>query len=85
MSAELITAITSFSRDEAFRITKELLEAGGGPEDILDASRSAMQTIGDLFEAGAEIDVYVMQSVLGLLDMGYEVFLLEDCIFTSTK
>ncbi|OQY22178.1 MAG: hypothetical protein B6I35_06665 [Anaerolineaceae bacterium 4572_32.2] len=33
--------------------------------------------------AGAETDVCVMQSVLGLLQMGYQVFLLEDCLFTS--
>jgi len=33
--------------------------------------------------AGAETDVCVMQSVLGLLDRGYQVFLLEDCLFTS--
>jgi nicotinamidase-related amidase len=33
--------------------------------------------------AGAETDVCVMQSVLGLLRMGYQVFLLEDCLFTS--
>jgi nicotinamidase-related amidase len=33
--------------------------------------------------AGAETDVCVMQSVLGLLQMGYQVFVLEDCLFTS--
>lgn len=33
--------------------------------------------------AGAETDVCVMQSTLGLLEMGYEVFLLEDCLFTT--
>jgi nicotinamidase-related amidase len=33
--------------------------------------------------AGAETDVCVMQSTLGLLDAGYEVFLLEDCLFTT--
>jgi len=33
--------------------------------------------------AGAETDVCVMQSVLGLLELGFEVFLLEDCLFTS--
>jgi len=33
--------------------------------------------------AGAETDVCIMQSVLGLLKMGYQVFLLEDCLFTS--
>lgn len=33
--------------------------------------------------AGAETDVCVMQSCLGLLRLGYQVFLLEDCLFTS--
>lgn len=33
---------------------------------------------------GAETDVCVMQSVLGLLRMGLEVFLIEDCVLSST-
>jgi nicotinamidase-related amidase len=33
--------------------------------------------------AGAETDVCVLQSTLGLIGMGLHVFLLEDCIFTS--
>jgi nicotinamidase-related amidase len=33
--------------------------------------------------AGAETDVCVMQSVLGLLRMGYQVFVLEDALFTT--
>ena len=33
--------------------------------------------------AGAETDVCVLQSTLGLLEMGFEVFLLEDCVFTT--
>jgi hypothetical protein len=33
--------------------------------------------------AGAETDVCVLQSVLGLLRMGRHVFLLEDCLFTT--
>ncbi len=33
--------------------------------------------------AGAETDVCVLQSVLGLLDAGYQVFLLEDCVSTT--
>ena len=33
--------------------------------------------------AGAETDVCILQSTLGLLKMGLQVFLLEDCVFTS--
>ena len=33
---------------------------------------------------GAETDVCVMQSVLGLLRMGLDVFLIEDCVMSST-
>lgn len=36
-----------------------------------------------LLVAGAETDVCVLQSVLSLLQRGHEVFLLEDCLFTS--
>lgn len=32
---------------------------------------------------GAETDVCILQSTLGLLKLGYEVFLLEDCLYTS--
>lgn len=33
--------------------------------------------------AGCETDVCVLQSALGLLEMGYQVFLLEDIVFTN--
>jgi nicotinamidase-related amidase len=33
--------------------------------------------------AGAETDVCILQSTLALLRAGYQVFLLEDCLFTS--
>jgi len=33
--------------------------------------------------AGAETDVCILQTTLGLLDGGFEVFLLEDCLFTT--
>jgi hypothetical protein len=36
-----------------------------------------------LIVAGSETDVCVLQSVIGLIDMGFQVFLLEDGLFTS--
>jgi len=35
--------------------------------------------------AGCETDVCVLQSVLGLIELGYEVFLVEDLLFSSSK
>ncbi len=47
--------------------------------------RTALQNIEtrELIVAGAETDVCVLQSVLGLLDMGFQVFLMVDGIFSS--
>lgn len=47
--------------------------------------RDALQALGveQLIVAGAETDVCVLQSVLGMLVLGFQVFLLEDCVFTS--
>jgi nicotinamidase-related amidase len=39
--------------------------------------------VGQLAVAGAETDVCVLQSVLALLTANYQVFLLEDCLFTT--
>jgi nicotinamidase-related amidase len=35
--------------------------------------------------AGCETDVCVLQSCLGLLDLGYEVFVVEDLLFSSAR
>jgi len=49
------------------------------------AIREAIKDMGvsQVVVAGAETDVCVLQSSLGLIGMGLQVFLLEDCIFTS--
>ena len=39
--------------------------------------------VGQVVLAGAETDVCVLQSALGLLEMGFEVFVLEDCLFSN--
>jgi nicotinamidase-related amidase len=35
--------------------------------------------------AGCETDVCILQSCLGLLDLGYEVYLVEDLLFSSSR
>lgn len=50
-----------------------------------DEIRNAIEQleIQQIAVAGAETDVCILQSVLSLLQTGYKVFLLEDCLFTT--
>lgn len=47
--------------------------------------RDAVAALGreQMIVAGAETDVCVLQSALGLLEMGLQVFAVEDCLFTA--
>ena len=47
--------------------------------------REAVGALGreQMIVAGSETDVCVLQSVLGLLEMGRQVVLVEDCLFTA--
>lgn len=62
------------------RFTKRTYDLTSEPE-----IRETIEQMGvkQLAVAGAETDVCVMQSTIGLLEMGYAVFLLEDCLFTT--
>jgi len=52
MSQQLVDAITGMREADALKITKELVEGGTSPFDILGACREAMETIGGRFEKG---------------------------------
>ena len=51
--------------------------------DILHALKALGRQ--QLIITGTETDVCVLQSVLGLLAHGYQVFILEDCLFSSSS
>lgn len=52
MSQELIEAITDMREEDALKIANQMLDAGAGPQEVLDACREAMEIIGKRFEAG---------------------------------
>jgi 5-methyltetrahydrofolate--homocysteine methyltransferase len=52
MSQELINAIVEMREADALAVTKQLLDAGTAPMEVLDACRNAMDVIGGLFERG---------------------------------
>jgi trimethylamine corrinoid protein len=52
MSDKLINAIADMNEDEALAITKELLDAGTPPVQILEDCRAAMELVGKRFEHG---------------------------------
>jgi 5-methyltetrahydrofolate--homocysteine methyltransferase len=52
MSKELIEAITEMREEDALAITKELLDSGVVPADVLNACKEAMEVIGKRFENG---------------------------------
>ena len=62
------------------KYTKNTFNCCGEPE-IFDALQSLGRS--QLVVAGGETDVCVLQSLLGLIVEGYQVFLLEDCLFSS--
>ena len=66
----------------ALLLTKATFNALGEP-----TVRRALTSLGrkTVAVAGGETDVCVVLTVLALREAGYEVFLLEDCLFTATE
>jgi nicotinamidase-related amidase len=62
------------------RHTKQTFNCCGEPSIV-----AAIEALGrsQIAVAGGETDVCVLQSVLGLIDLGKQVFLLEDVLFSS--
>lgn len=52
MSKELIDAITEMREEDALKITRDLLDAGTSPLEILDTCRKGLDVIGKRFEEG---------------------------------
>ena len=53
MSKKLIDAIAEMREEDALKITKDLLEAGTSPLEVLETCRKALDAIGKRFEEGA--------------------------------
>jgi nicotinamidase-related amidase len=66
--------------DSAVTFTKQCYGIANEPKIV-----TGLEQLGRprLAVAGSETDVCVLQSALGLIELGYEVFLLEDCVFSS--
>jgi nicotinamidase-related amidase len=72
--------LTHWFPPDARKLTKQTFDCTGESE-IRDAIVSLGVT--QFAVAGGETDVCVLQSVLGVLGLGYEVFLLEDALFSE--
>lgn len=53
MSNKLIDAITEMREEDALKITRDMLDAGTSPLEILDTCRKGLDAIGKRFEEGA--------------------------------
>ena len=61
MSQKLIDAITEMREGDALKITRDMLDAGTAPLEVLEACRNAMEVIGKRFEAG---DCFIPELIL---------------------
>ncbi|HET9659833.1 MAG TPA: isochorismatase family protein [Thermomicrobiales bacterium] len=72
--------LTPWFPKDARKLTKQTFDCTGEPE-----IREAIASLGvsQFAVAGGETDVCVLQSVLGVLGIGHDVFLLEDALFSE--
>lgn len=77
---ELAARLVPFLPLDAQRHVKRTFDCCGEPGIVAALAGLKRRQIA---VAGGETDVCVLQSVLGLIERGYEVFLLEDCLFSS--
>jgi nicotinamidase-related amidase len=67
--------------EKCFRFIKGYFDLTKKPELSSSLDRAG---VGNIVVCGAETDVCVIQSVTGLIKKGYQVYLAEDAVFTST-
>jgi methanogenic corrinoid protein MtbC1 len=53
MSKQLVEAIADMREEEALKLVSEMVESGSEPMAILDATREAMDLVGQRYDAGA--------------------------------
>jgi methanogenic corrinoid protein MtbC1 len=52
MSKKLVNAIADMKEEEALKLVREMVEGGSDPMEILDASREAMDIVGQRYQEG---------------------------------
>jgi corrinoid protein of di/trimethylamine methyltransferase len=52
MSKKLVNAIADMKEEEALKLVREMVEGGSDPMEILEASRKAMDIVGQRYEKG---------------------------------
>ena len=62
MKEELVNAIADMQEEEALGLTKEMLDSGQDPQDVLDACREAMAIVGERYDAK---EYFLPQLVIG--------------------
>ena len=50
--SELVSAMADMREEDTLRLTKEMVDTGADPTEILGAAREAMDIVGQRYEAG---------------------------------